>query len=78
MADRLKDNRLANQLADDCRKHIDQEIYIKYLRQLTTANIKKEGKLSTQNNNLSSQIIYLKSLLIQNNIPFHLEPENNG
>ena len=45
LADRLQDDKLANKLADECRKHKDQEIYIKYLHQLTTSNIKKEGEL---------------------------------
>ena len=35
-------------------------------------------KLSSQNENLSSQIIYLKSLLEQNNIPFHLDADSGA
>ena len=45
LADRLRNDRLANKLADDWRKHKDEDIYIKYLHQLTTANMKKKGEL---------------------------------
>lgn len=37
----------------------------------------KIDQLSSKVNDLSSQIIYLKSLLTQNGIPFNLESEPN-
>ncbi len=41
LTDNLQDTTLANQLADDCKLHLEQEIYIKYLHQISTANFKK-------------------------------------
>lgn len=99
----LQNSRLVNQLIDDYKLHQEQNIYIKYMHQLTIANSKpkgdspmiSEGTLNLCNiisadiiertkkeeaeyylpkiNLLSSQNEYLKSLLKQNNIPFHLE-----
>lgn len=103
----LQDTCLANRLVDDYRLHQEQDIYIKYMHQVTTANIKTKGdstmicegilnlcgtssaeiiertkkeaaefylpkinQLTSQNDDLSSQNAYLKSLLTQNNIPF--------
>ena len=109
LTDNLQDTDLANSLAEDYKLHQEQEIYIKYLHQVTTANAKKtkgdetmvcEGllnlcgtssaeiiertkkeeaeyylpkinQLTSQNEDLSSQIAHLKSLLVQNNIPFN-------
>ena len=41
LTDNLQDTTLANRLADDCNLHQEQEIYIKYLHQISTANFKK-------------------------------------
>ena len=41
LTDNLQDTTLANRLADDCKLHQEQEIYIKYLHQISTANFKK-------------------------------------
>ena len=41
LTDNLQDATLANRLADDCKLHQEQEIYIKYLHQISTANFKK-------------------------------------
>ena len=106
LTDKLHEVELADKLADDYRKHWEQEIYDRYMRQLTVANKKSEGEehmvinewlyemcgtssdeviarakkesdeyYQPKINDLSSQIDYLKSLLIQNNIPFNLETE---
>lgn len=40
----LKDRDLIKQLADDYARHQNQDVYRKYLNQLTTANIKTEGE----------------------------------
>ncbi|MBD5523018.1 MAG: hypothetical protein HDR04_01085 [Lachnospiraceae bacterium] len=40
----LKDRDLLNRLADDYAKHQNQDVYRKYLNQLTTANMKTEGE----------------------------------
>ena len=107
LTDRLAETGLADQLADDYKLHQEQEVYIRYLHQLTQANTKEKGEslmvcegllnlfgtsseeiiertrqesdeyylpkikeLTVQNNSLSSQNTYLKSLLLQHNIPF--------
>lgn len=44
LTDKLHDSKLINQLTDDYKTHQDQDIYIKYLHQLTTANTKKKGE----------------------------------
>lgn len=103
LTDNLQDVSLTRRLADDYTLHREQEIYRKYLHQLTTANIKAKGEFPMmvcegllnlfgtsseeiiahakkesdeyylpQINELSSQIDYLKGLLIQNNISFDL------
>ena len=41
----LEDAKLANRLTEDFEKHQDQDIYIRYMRQLTTANLKTKGDL---------------------------------
>ena len=41
LTDNLQDVALANQLADDYKLHQEQDIYIKYLHQISTANFKK-------------------------------------
>ena len=41
----LEDAKLANRLTDDYEKHQDQDIYTRYMRQLTTANLKTKGDL---------------------------------
>ena len=112
LTDMFNDIELANRLADDYKKHQGQDIYIRYMHQLTTANLKTKGdlpmvcegllnlygtsseeiiertkreeaeyyqpkidQLSSQNDSLSAQVDYLKSLLTQHNIPFNLESE---
>lgn len=44
MTNQLKDSRLTDRLADDYEKHMDQEIYTKYLNQITRANNTKKGE----------------------------------
>lgn len=44
LTDNLKDTALISRLADDYARHQGQEVYMKYLNQLTTANMKKEGE----------------------------------
>lgn len=46
LTDCLQDASLARRLADDYTIHKDQDIYTKYLHQLTTANIKTKGERS--------------------------------
>ena len=41
LTDNLQDTALVNRLADDYKLHQEQEIYIKYLHQVSTANFKK-------------------------------------
>ena len=43
LTDKLQDTRLANRLADDYKEHQNQDIYTRYMHQLTTANIKAKG-----------------------------------
>lgn len=104
LTNKLRDTGLANRLATDCKLHQNQELYIRYLHQLTTANTNAKGESSMvcegllnmfgtsseeiiertkkedaeyyqpKIDELSSQIIYLKSLLTQNGIPF----DSNG
>lgn len=104
LTNKLQDTGLANRLAADCKLHQDQELYIRYLHQLTTANTNAKGESSMvcegllnmfgtsseeiiertkkedaayyqpKIDELSSQVIYLKSLLTQNGIPF----DSNG
>ena len=96
----LQDTGLAERLAADYKLHQEQELYIRYLHQITTANIKAKGEspmvcegllnlfgtsseeiiertrkeadeyYQPKIDDLSSQIVYLKSLLTQNGIPF--------
>ena len=42
----LKDTSLIHRLVDDYTKHQNEDIYIKYMNQLTTANIKTEGEFT--------------------------------
>lgn len=107
LTDKLEDVKLANRLTADYANHQEQDIYIRYMCQLTTANLKTKGdlpmvceglldicnmiseeivertkkkeaeyylpkieQLSSQNDDLSSQNAYLKSLLTQHGIPF--------
>lgn len=107
LTNNLQNTKLINQLAEDYSKHQEQDIYIRYMQQITTANAQKKGDspmicegilnlcgtssaeiiertkkedaeyylpkindLTSKNNNLTSQIAYLKSLLAENNIPF--------
>ena len=44
LTENLTDAELVNQLADDYTKHQDQELYIKYMHQLSKANIKEKGE----------------------------------
>ena len=44
LTDNLQDIALANRLADDYKLHPEQEIYIKYMHQITTANAKTKGE----------------------------------
>lgn len=44
MTNQLQDISLINRLADDYQAHKEQEIYIKYLHQITIANYTKKGE----------------------------------
>ena len=44
LTDKLQDSALANRLADDYKSHQEQDIYIKYMNQITNANKKKKGE----------------------------------
>ena len=44
LTNELKDMQLVNKLADDYKLHQEQEIYIRYMHQLTTANGRKKGE----------------------------------
>ncbi len=46
LTDNLQDVSLINRLADDYTLHKDHDVYIKYLNQLTTANLKTKGESS--------------------------------
>lgn len=46
LTDKLQDTALTNRLADDYKLHQEQDIYIKYMHQITTANNKKKGESS--------------------------------
>ncbi len=46
LTDNLQDVSLINRLSDDYAKHKDHDIYIKYLNQLTKANLKTKGESS--------------------------------
>lgn len=45
LTNKLQDVKLVNRLADDYKKHQEQDIYIRYMHQLTTANLKTKGDL---------------------------------
>ncbi len=100
LTNKLRDISLANRLADDYKQHQEQDIYIKYMHQITTANIKTKGDspmvcegilnlCGTSSEEIIErtkrkdaeyylpQIDYLKSLLIENNIPFDLGNAKN-
>ena len=97
LTDRIWNGALAERLANDYKEHQEQEIYRRYLHQITNADRKGdapmyicEGLLNLCGTS-SEEIIertkkeaeeyyqpkidYLKSLLVQNNIPFDLETE---
>ena len=44
LTDKLSDTELINQLADDYAKHQEQELYIRYMHQLSKANIREKGE----------------------------------
>ena len=46
LTNQLQDTGLVNQLSDDYKLHQDQDIYIRYLHQLTTANTNAKGESS--------------------------------
>lgn len=46
LTNKLQSTGLANQLAKDYSKHQEQDIYIRYMHQITTANIKAKGESS--------------------------------
>lgn len=43
LTNKLQDTGLVNRLADDYKLHQEQDIYIRYMHQLTTANTKTKG-----------------------------------
>ena len=43
LTNKLQDTKLVNQLTDDYKLHQEQDIYIRYMHQLTTANKKTKG-----------------------------------
>ena len=97
LTDRIWNGALAERLADDYKEHQEQDIYRRYLHQITNADMKAKGEtpmyicegLLNLCGTSSEEIIertkkeadeyyqpridYLKSLLIQHNIPFNLE-----
>lgn len=44
LTNKLQDTGLINRLTDDYKLHQEQDIYIRYMQQLTTANIKMKGE----------------------------------
>ena len=44
LTNQLQDTALVNRLANDYKEHQEQDIYMKYMNQLTNANVKKEGE----------------------------------
>jgi hypothetical protein len=46
LTDQLDDHRLINKLSDDYIKHYDDQLYIKYMNQLTNANQSRKGESS--------------------------------
>ena len=109
LTDRMWNGTLAERLADDYKEHQEQDIYRRYLHQITNADRKTKGESSMficegllnlcgtsseeiiertkkedaeyyqpKIDSLSTQNDYLKSLLIQHNIPFNVEMENNS
>ena len=44
LTNKLQDMKLTNQLADDYKDHQDEDIYVRYMHQLTTANTKTKGE----------------------------------
>ena len=44
LTNKLQDIKLANRLANDYKKHQEQDIYIRYMHQITTANTKTKGE----------------------------------
>lgn len=96
LTNKLRDVGLINRLTDDYSLHQEQDVYIRYMNQLTNANQRKKGATpmvcegilnlcGTSSEEIIErtrkeeaayylpQIDYLKSLLEQHNIPFHLE-----
>ena len=45
LTNKLQDAGLINRLADDYQKHQEQDVYIRYMHQITTANLKTKGDL---------------------------------
>ena len=106
LTNNLNDATLFNRLVDDYQHHQTQDVYIKYMNQLTNANSNSKGEspmfeemmerarmeaeayykthyaelldtlnnkieqLSSSNEELSSKVDYLRTLLKQNNIQF--------
>ena len=44
LTNNLQDIALINRLADDCKLHPEQDIYVNYMHQITTANTKTKGE----------------------------------
>ena len=102
LTDRVWNGALAERLADDYKEHQEEELYRRYLHQITLAGRKTKGEASmficegllnlcgTSSEEIiertkkedaeyyQPQIDYLKSLLMQHNIPFNLEAENKA
>ena len=109
LTDRVWNGTLAECLADDYKEHQDEELYRRYMHQITLAGNNTKGDApmyicegllnlcgtsseeiiertkkedaeyyQPRIDSLSSQNDYLKSLLIQHNIPFDLEAVNNA
>ena len=102
LTDSVWNGPLAERLAEDYRKHHEDEIYRRYLHQITLADRKTKGESSmficegllnlcgTSSEEIiertkkeeaeyyQPKIDYLKSLLIQHNIPFNLEMDDNA
>ena len=102
LTDRMWSGTLAERLADDYIEHQEEDIYRRYLHQITLAGRRTKGEASmyicegllnlcgTSSEEIiertkkeaaeyyQPRIDYLKSLLIQHNIPFDLEAEDNA
>ena len=82
LTDRVWDGILAERLTDDYKDHQDEELlnFFGTSSEEIIERTKKEDAEYYQPriDSLSSQNDYLKSLLIQHNIPFNLETENES